>query len=87
MKSKACSEDMESRANPLHDFEALFMWDVKLGQDHGETNLMSLQLGVMPCLQEDLIIVSLMVHGSLGACVDARVENLDSTNSNPRMDM
>jgi hypothetical protein len=37
---------------------------------------MSLELGVMPCLEEDLVIVSLMFHGGLGACVDARVEDL-----------
>jgi hypothetical protein len=28
-------EDMESGANALHDFGALFFWDVRLGQDHG----------------------------------------------------
>jgi hypothetical protein len=29
-------EDMESGANALHDFGALFFWDVRLGKDHGE---------------------------------------------------
>ena len=27
-------EDMESGVNTLHDFEALFLWDVRLGKDH-----------------------------------------------------
>ena len=30
----------------------------------------------MPYLEEDSIIVSLRFHGGLGACVDARVEDL-----------
>jgi len=46
------------------------------GQDHGEIILMSLEFGVMPCVEEDSVIVSLMFHGGLGACVDARVEDL-----------
>jgi hypothetical protein len=37
---------------------------------------MSLELGVMPCLEEDLVIVFLMLHGGLGACVDTRLEDL-----------
>jgi hypothetical protein len=78
---------MESGANTLHDFGALFFWDVRLGKDHGEISLMSLELGVMPCLEEDLVIVFLMFHGGLGACVDARVEDLGFEDSNPRMDM
>jgi hypothetical protein len=49
-------EDMESGANALHDFGALFLWDVRLGKDHGETSLMSLELGVMPCLEEDWLL-------------------------------
>jgi hypothetical protein len=48
---------------------------------------MSLDFGVMPCLEEDSIIESLMFHGGIGACVDARVEFLGSEDSNPRMDM
>jgi hypothetical protein len=65
----------------------LFFWDVMLGKDHGEISLMSFELGVMPFLEEDLVIVSLMFHGGLGACVDARVEGLGFEDSNPRMDM
>jgi hypothetical protein len=42
---------------------------------------------VIPCLEEDLCIVLLMFHGGLGACVDARVEDLGFEDSNPRMDM
>jgi hypothetical protein len=33
---------------------------------------MSLELGVIPCLEEDLFIVPLMFHGGIYACVDAR---------------
>ena len=35
-------EDMQSGANTLHNFGALFLWDVRIRQDHGETSLMSL---------------------------------------------
>jgi hypothetical protein len=66
-------EDMESGANTSYDFGALFLWDVKLGQGLGETNLISLELGVMHCLEEDSLIVSLMFHGGLSY---ARVEDL-----------
>jgi len=55
---------------------------VRLGQANGKISVMNLDLGVMPCLKEDSIIVSLMFHVGLGTCVDARVENLgfeDST--------
>jgi hypothetical protein len=38
--------------------------------------LTSLELGVMPCLEEELIIVFFMFHGGHGAWVDARVEDL-----------
>jgi hypothetical protein len=68
--------DMESGANTLHDFEALFLCDVRLRQDYGEISFINLELGLMPCLEEDSIIVSLMLHGGLGASVDARVENI-----------
>jgi hypothetical protein len=49
---------------------------VRLGQDHGEKSLMRLELGVTTCLEEDSIIVYVMFHGGLNACVDARVEGL-----------
>jgi hypothetical protein len=48
---------------------------------------MCFELGVMHFLEEDLIIVFLMFHGGLGACVDARVEDLGFGDSNPRMDI
>jgi hypothetical protein len=80
-------EDVESGVNTLHGFGALFFWDVRVGKNHGEMSLMSLELGVMPCLEEDLVIVFLMFHGGLGACVDANVEDLGFGDSNPRMDM
>jgi hypothetical protein len=68
---------MKKRANALDDIASLFLCDAwKLGKDHGEPSLMSLELGVIPCLEEDLFIVLLMFHGGLGACVDARVEDL-----------
>jgi hypothetical protein len=56
----------------------------RLGQDHGEPNL---ELGVIPCLEEDLLIVFLMFHGGLGACDDAIVEDLLFEDSNSIMDM
>jgi hypothetical protein len=81
-------EDIESRANALHYFVALFLLDAwRLWKDHQEPNVMSLELGVMPYLEEDSFIVFLMFHGGLGACVDARVEDLGFKESNPRMDM
>jgi hypothetical protein len=55
-------------------------------QDHGEPSLMRLELGMMPCLEEDSVIVSLISHRGLGACVDERVEGLGFEDSNPRMD-
>ena len=68
---------MKERANVLDYIAALFLCDVwRLGKDHKEPSLMSLELGVIPCLEEDLFIVLLMFHGGLGACVDARVEVL-----------
>ena len=33
-------------------------------------------LGVIACLEEDFIIVLLIFHGSFGAFVDSRVEDL-----------
>jgi hypothetical protein len=62
-----------------------------LGQDHGEPSLINLELGVIPCLEEDLFIILLMFQGSLGACVYARFEDLgfedSNQSSNHRMDM
>jgi hypothetical protein len=80
-------EEMKSGANGLHDCGTFFLWDVRLGQDRGEMSLTSLELGVMPCLEEDSGIVSLMFHGGFGACDDARVEDPGFEGSNHRMDM
>jgi hypothetical protein len=81
-------EDMDSGVNTLHDFVALFLWDAwRLGKDHGEPSLMSLELGVMPCLEEDLITVLLMFHEDIGAYVHTRDEYLRFKDSNPRIDM
>jgi hypothetical protein len=78
---------MKERANVLDYIATLFLCDVwRLGKDHKEPSLMSLELGVIPCL-EDLFIALLMFRGGLGACVDARVEDLGFEDSNPRMDM
>jgi len=79
---------MGSGANTLHDLLALFLCDAwRLRQDHREPSLTSLELGVIPCLEEDFFIVPLMFVGGLGACVDARVEDLGFEDSNPTMDM
>ena len=47
---------MDIGANALHDFVASLLWDAwKLGKDHGDPRLMSLELGVTPGLKEDLV--------------------------------
>jgi hypothetical protein len=79
-------EDMESGANALHGFGALF-WDVRLGQDHREISLMSLEIGVRPWVEEDLVFEFSTFHGGLGACDDGREEDLGFEDSNLRMDM
>ena len=66
----------ESGANALNDFGSLFLLKVKLRQDDREISLTSLELGVMPCLEDNSIIVALRFHGVLCTCVDARVEDL-----------
>jgi len=55
-------EDMERGTNALHGFGALFFWDEWLGKDHGE--IRNIEISVMPCLEEDLVIVFLMFHGA-----------------------
>jgi hypothetical protein len=77
---------MESGGNTLHDFGALFLQDVRLGKDHGETSLICFKLGVLPCLEEDSVLISLIFHGGIGACVDSRVD-LGFEDANPRMGM
>jgi hypothetical protein len=78
---------MESGAKILHNFGTLFLWDVKRRKYHGEISLMILELFVMPCLEENSVIVSFMFHGGLGTCIDAKVEDLGFEDSNPRMGM
>jgi hypothetical protein len=79
------SDDFSCRANALDDIATLFLCDAwMLGKDHGEPSLISFELGLMPCLEEDLFR---MFHGGLGTCVDARVEDLGFEDSNPLMDM
>ena len=81
------SDDFFGRANVLDDIATLCLCDAwRLAKDHGEPSWMNLELGVIPCL-EDLFIALLMFRGGLGACVDARVEDLGFEDSNPRMDM
>ena len=81
-------KDMRRRANALDKILALFLCDAwRLGQDHGEPTLMSLELGDKPHLEEKSTMVLLMLHGGLGACVDARVEDLRFEDSNLRMYM
>lgn len=66
----------------------MFLCDAwRLGQDHGEPSWTSFEIGAMPCLEYNLFIVSLMFHGGIGSCVNARVEDLRFGNSNPRMDI
>ena len=46
------------RDNALDDIVALFLCHAwRLGKDNGEPCLMSLELGVIPCLEENLFIV------------------------------
>jgi hypothetical protein len=80
-------EDMESGVDTLHDFVALLMWDAwRLGQHHEEPNLTSLEFGVMPCLEEDLVIVFLISMEVL-VVVDAIVEDQEYGDSKPGMGM
>jgi hypothetical protein len=64
-------DDVENGANALHDFGALFLWDVRLGKDHGETRLISLELGVMPCLVEESLVY-LIICGHAGVLLTYR---------------
>jgi hypothetical protein len=45
------------------------------------------ELGVMPYMEENQVIESLMFQGDLGDCVDTKVEDLRFEDSNPRMVM
>jgi hypothetical protein len=48
---------------------------------------MSLELGVMPCLEEGSVIVPLLFLGGVGACIDAKVEGLEFEDLDPKMDV
>lgn len=80
-------DGMEIGANALRDIGAIFFWDVKLGKDNGETSFMSLQLGLMPYLEGNIVIVSLVFHEGLGTCICARAKDLAFGDSNPMTDM
>jgi hypothetical protein len=70
-------EGMESGANALNNLVILFLCDAqRLGKDHRESNFMSLDPGVMPCLEKDMVIVFSMIHGGLSVSVDARVDDI-----------
>jgi hypothetical protein len=52
-------EDMKRRAIALDDIDVLFLCDAwGLGKDYREPNLMSLEVDVIPCLEEDLFLYS-----------------------------
>lgn len=71
------SDDLSCRANALDDIATLFLCDAwRLEQDRGETSFVSLELDVLPYFKEDLFIVPSMFHRGLGACDDARVEDV-----------
>lgn len=78
---------MEIGAKSVNDIGALFICDVRLGQHHGDTSLISIELCVMPFLEGDSVIESLMFNGGLGTCVNAGIEVLGFEDSNPRMGM
>lgn len=80
-------DDMEIGANTLHDIGALFLWDVRLGKNHGEMSFDESQAWCDALLGRVLVIVAFMFHGGVGACVDARVDDPGFEDSNPRMKM
>jgi hypothetical protein len=74
--------------NALYDISSLFMCDAwRLGKYHGEPSLMSLDLGVIPFLERDILIVLLMFHGGPSACFRARVEDLGFDESKPSINL
>ena len=65
----------------------LIFWDIKLGYDHGEIRLMSIELSVVPWSEHKLVILSSMFHDSLDASVGhARVKDIEFEESHPMMD-
>lgn len=71
---------MDNGANNLNDLKTLFLWDVRLGKDHDEMKLMSLKHGVIPFLEDKLVIISFVIfHGSV-------VEGQGFEYTNPRID-
>ena len=61
--------------------------ETKLAYDHGEMRLMSIELGVVPWSKNKLVILSLMFDYGIDASVGARVEDIESKEPHPRMDM
>ena len=68
---------------------ALILWDINLGYDHGESRLMSIELGVVPWSEHKLVILYLMFHDGIDSSVGhVRVEYIDFEDSHPmNMDM
>jgi hypothetical protein len=59
---------MNKRANTLGDFATLFLGDAwMIGKDHGERILITLKLGVIPCLEDYLVIELWMSRGGFCA--------------------
>ena len=61
--------------------------ETKLAYDHGEMRLMSIELGVVPWSKNKLVILSLMFQDGLDASSNARVEDIESQELHPMMDM
>jgi hypothetical protein len=75
-------------SNTLDDIVASFLCDSwRLGKDNGEPSLMSLDLGVIPFLEQELFIGPLMFHGGFSTHFDARVEDVVFDDSNSMKDM
>jgi len=66
-----------SRANALHDFVVLFLWDAWVVNDNVLTSLMNLEFGVMPFLEEVLVIVSFIFDGGIDAYIEVRNTTMD----------
>ena len=79
---------MKRRDNALDDISSLFMCDAwRLGKYHGDPRLIILELGVIPFLERDILIVLLMFHGGSTAFFHARVEDLGFDESKPSINL
>jgi hypothetical protein len=59
---------MNTRANTLGDFATLFLHDAwMIEKDHGNPSLISLKIGVIPCLEYELVIILFIFHGGFCA--------------------